>query len=70
MNEYETDEYERPVPEDPDVIDRDPYLIPEPDAEEGPDDRPRPDEEEEPQRFPGEQPPGSMRVDDGESPTP
>jgi hypothetical protein len=62
VSEYEMDEYERPIPEDPDVIDRDPYIIPDPAEEEGPDDRPRPDEEEEPQRFPGEEPPGSMLV--------
>jgi hypothetical protein len=50
VSEYEMDEYERPIPEDPDVIDRDPYIIPDP------------AEEEEPQRFPGEEPPGSMLV--------
>jgi hypothetical protein len=66
MNEHEMDVHGRPVPDDPDAVDRDPYLIPEPDDEGGPDDRPRPDEEEEPQRFPGEEPPDSMIVGDSE----
>jgi hypothetical protein len=62
MNEYEVEEYERPVPDDPDVIDRDPYIIPEPDDDVDPDGRPRPDEEEDAQRFPGDDPADSMIV--------
>jgi hypothetical protein len=65
MNEHEMDVHGRPVPDDPDAVDRDPYLIPEPD-DEGANDRPGLDEEEEPQRFPGEEPPDSMIVGDSE----
>ena len=63
------DEIERPVPDDPDAVDRDPYVIPEPEDGDGPYDRPRPDHEEGAQRLPGADAPDRMIVGN-ESTTP
>ena len=74
MRAYETDGFEMSghdprLPDDPDAVDRDPYLIPEPGDDDEPDRRPRPDEEERPGRFPGDEAPDRMLVDDSDSAT-
>ena len=48
------------VPDDADAIDRDPYIVPEPED----------DQQVEPQHFPGDEPVDRMLADEAEDPTP
>jgi len=66
---FEMSGYDLSLPLDPDAVERDPYVIPDPGADDEPDGRPRPDEEERPQRLPGDEAPDRMIVDDGDGAT-
>lgn len=67
MKGFEMSELEQRVPDDPDAVDREPYIVPEPEDDGGPGDRPRPDQEEGAQRLPGEEAPERMLVGDSQS---
>ena len=66
---FEMSGHEPHLPDDPDAVDRDPYLIPEPGDDDEPDGRPGPDEGEGPGRFPGDEAPDRMLVDDSDGGT-